>query len=184
LAVAQIVGSPRHAEHTWFARQWQLNLLTGAAAWSTLSTKINCRWAHDRHWRNLQRLPDSSEELSLAGLFDAAGCHEPANARLLFSHDVATRARCTSCCRGVPGLWWLPPAATELGTCTCGGTLVYVSFWNHSAVPAGSLREWWPRPLAAWGVPGGAIIAVEQPSGLQRSFVVGSGSCPGTGGSP
>ena len=106
LAVAQLVGSSTRGESTWFARQWQLNLLTGQATWSQLGPKPACRWDHTRHWRSLRRLSARSDELTLSGLIETACCGDPADTQLLFPAELplspaASGAACWR--RGCPG---------------------------------------------------------------------------------
>lgn len=184
LALAQIVGSPAHGEGTWFARQWQLNLLTGQATWSQLGPKADCRWDHGRHWQHMRRLPASPAALTLSSLFELSCCHHPAETQLLFSGQVATQARCPRCGQWVPGLRWLRPGVSEVGTCKCGGGLVVAPFWTCTELSAEAVQPWWNRPLAEWGVPCRAIIAVQGSGGQQRSFVVGAHSDSDDGGSP
>jgi hypothetical protein len=121
----------------------------------------------------LQRLPGSPRDLTLAALFAEASCRQPALARLRFSAGVATRARCERCNEAADVVRWCARPSDPMGVCRCGGPLSAVSFWTHTEIAADSLRAWWKRPLADWGVPPRAVLAIADQHGTQSSFVIG-----------
>lgn len=176
LIVAQLAGLPAHWTRQWYGRQWQLSLLTGQATGSELPPNAECRWDHALHWPNLRRLPGGPAELSLATLFELASCPHPARAHLRFSSSVATQARCIRCQQVIDLVCWCRQLADPVGSCACGGQLMAIPYWTYTEMAAELLQLHWLQPLADWGVPSRAIIAIESSAGPTSAFVVGTGA--------
>jgi hypothetical protein len=173
LAVAQLVGSPDRWARQWYGRQWDLSLLGGQATWSILSPNPGCRWDHGRHWRNLTWLETGPKTTTLAGLLATADVRH-GEARVRFSGRVVTQACCDRCGRGQDIHRWLPRPDAPVGVCACGGTLVAVPFFTATELSVSQLLQLANRPLADWGVPPRAVIAIDAGDGREQSFVIGS----------
>ena len=136
---------------------------------SDLTPNPQCRASHGKRWQNLTRLAAGPGETTLDDLLAAAHA-EPASAKLRFSAPVTTRARCGGCGLEHTHVHWARDLTKPVGACACGGALLAVPFWTSTALPATALRTRRSQPLAAWGVPLRAVVAVE---GAQ-SFVLGA----------
>jgi molybdopterin/thiamine biosynthesis adenylyltransferase len=179
LAVAQLVCSPGRLAEPWYGRQWAINLLRGEASWSVLSPNPDCRWPHGRHWERLTWLNAGPARVTLGDLFAAAAVR-PEAARLRLSARAAVQAICGRCGETARLLRWLARLDQAAGVCRCGGTLTAPPFWTFSELPAGAVRAYRDRPLADWGVPPRAVLAVESADGRGQSFTVGTGFPPTT----
>ena len=160
----------------WFGRQWHLNLGTGQAVWSVLAPNPGCRWEHGRCWRNRIRLDRGPDEVTPAALLSLAGCASPRGFRFRLSARAALVARCRRCGRDSSVLAWAARLADPAGSCRCGGELIPAPFWTFDVLRAADLGPWIGRPLADWGVPPRAILAVETADGSRHAFVLGGGS--------
>ncbi|MBI3469182.1 MAG: ThiF family adenylyltransferase [Planctomycetes bacterium] len=174
LAFAQLVGSPDRWAKPWIGRQWLGTLLGGGVMWSQLVPKPGCRWQHGRHWQGVQRLATGPADATLVRLLDVVGDQQKwGGTQLQFSARVATSGVCDRCGHVQKILRWMRTASDPVGQCPCGGTLTAVPFHTYQTLPAGRVKPWWEQTLASWGVPPFAIIAVEDDSAQQHSFVVG-----------
>ncbi len=80
---------------TWLGYEVQLCTRSFVTRRSRLEPNARCRWQHDSRWPNLQRLPESPAQLSLAELLRGASMATGDNIqRLRFCHPVALAARC------------------------------------------------------------------------------------------
>jgi len=172
LAAAQIICSPHHWAQRWFGRQWQQMLLGGTSAMLDLKANPACRWDHDCHWPNLERLPTGPGKTRLADLLAKTGGAELEEAELIFSARLATQGRCERCHANQQTVQWLPQADCRFGSCHCGGTLMAVPFYTHDRLPLSVLAQQLDAPLSAWGVPPLAVVSIKTARD-QRSFVIG-----------
>ncbi|HVS34810.1 MAG TPA: ThiF family adenylyltransferase [Gemmataceae bacterium] len=158
----------------WFGRQWDLNLAAGRATWCDLPANPDCRWEHGRRWRNRIRLDRDPTGVTPADLLKLAGRPSPSGVRWRLSARAALAVRCGGCGRDAPVLAWASRLSEPIGSCRCGGELLPVPFCTFEELRAADLDGWLDRPLADWGVPPRAILAVDTGDGEQQSFVVGA----------
>lgn len=177
LVIAQLADAATAAR--WLGRQWQLSLSAGEAGFSELSPSPRCRWKHDGHWPNLLRRPGGPETVSLKDLLNEADMPIDSKTCVQFCQQVATAACCESCLAHLNGVWWLSELRRPLGTCAkCGGVLLAVPYWMYRQIHADGLASVIDRPLAEWGVPASAVIALVR-GRRKRSYVIGNNQANG-----
>jgi hypothetical protein len=172
LAIAQVIASPAHWAPTWLGRQWQLNLLGGAATWSMLTPKSECRASHAMRWPEPRRLFHSPATLTLRELVAAAGMSPD---RCWFSGPVsmATQLRCSGCGVDRSALRWLTRLDVAQGTCPCGGDLYAMPFFNRDRLQPRDVFPWLDTPLAELGLAEQMLVALDDEQ-VSRTFLLGS----------
>jgi hypothetical protein len=161
------------AANQWVAHEWQYFPRTGVVVRSCLEPKPACRWDHDRRWRNLVRLREGADSISLRELCRAAGVVVDARVKIRFCQQVAMRGRCVNCRTDVSVVRWFTDLQAPVGTCpSCGSLLSAVPFAVFSTTSLEPLLMVLDEPLAQWGLERFAVIELTRDDRC-TTFVVG-----------
>jgi hypothetical protein len=161
------------ATQHWLARERQYFPKADALTTSQLLPKRKCRWDHSRRWRNIVRLAEAADAVSLRSLLDAAEVEIGPRAKIRFCQQVALRGRCSNCRSDISVVRWLADVQACMGACPCcGSPITPVPFSVFGATSIEPLLSVLDQPLADWGVERFSLIEISE-NGRSTTFVVG-----------